>query len=673
MRIVFAIALLLVSCSESGAQWIQTSGPSGAFVTSFVSTDNHVFVGTKGTGVFVSTNGGIDWESSNNGIEHLYVHALGKKEGRLLAATDGGLHVSTNLGQSWINLPGPDSFIRCFATVGETLYIGSSYWGVARTTNNGSSWIGPILQRATVALAVIGTSIFAGTMSEGIHRSTNGGMSWDSLETGISDPRIVSLLAHGTDLYAGSGSLGVFRSTNYGVDWSPHSQGMPFIVTVNNLVSTDSFLVASTERKGIFRLPHNGDQWEAMNAGLDYSTVRALYYDDHLLYAGTDGGGVYLSSNNGRIWGISNSGLLASYISGIFSIGESLFVASSGGFFHSSNLGMQWISRSLGLPSWTLSSISYRSNTMFVGSSRVGRSTNFGATWSSTLASPSNVRAFHPTDQTMVAVHSNTEYSTNNGTNWHGSVGDVEGNCVVGNANKVFAGTIYGVYYSTNYGMAWQPSTLTSHSIESIAMVGTTIFAGSRSGGLFRSLDDGVTWELVNGAVFPGVDALTTIGTTVFVGATTDRIFLSTNLGNSWSEWSDGIPSVWISVLHGTPSQLYVGTRGRGVWRRPLSEIVTSVDGPSINLDRRSTGMAQNFPNPFNSLTQIHYSLSVASDVLLEIFNQLGELSAVIESGSKVAGSHVATWDASNHPSGVYFYKLRSNDHVQVKKLLLVR
>ena len=70
--------------------------------------------------------------------------------------------------------------------------------------------------------------------------------------------------------------------------------------------------------------------------------------------------------------------------------------------------------------------------------------------------------------------------------------------------------------------------------------------------------------------------------------------------------------------------------------------------------------LAQNFPNPFNPSTTISYSLPKAANVSLSVFNALGQEVAVLVNERKEAGFYQATWNASNVPSGVYFYRLQA-------------
>ncbi len=76
------------------------------------------------------------------------------------------------------------------------------------------------------------------------------------------------------------------------------------------------------------------------------------------------------------------------------------------------------------------------------------------------------------------------------------------------------------------------------------------------------------------------------------------------------------------------------------------------------------------YPNPFIAQTVIWYVVPRAAPALLEIFDASGERLEVHPLDPS-AGIHQFTWDASGKASGVYFYRIQTGDHSQIRKLLL--
>ena len=83
--------------------------------------------------------------------------------------------------------------------------------------------------------------------------------------------------------------------------------------------------------------------------------------------------------------------------------------------------------------------------------------------------------------------------------------------------------------------------------------------------------------------------------------------------------------------------------------------------------------LKQNYPNPFNPTTQIEFSLPVATDLQLTVYNMLGAKVVDVVSGRMEAGSHSITFDASGLPSGHYFYRLETTDYSAVKSMILLK
>ena len=83
--------------------------------------------------------------------------------------------------------------------------------------------------------------------------------------------------------------------------------------------------------------------------------------------------------------------------------------------------------------------------------------------------------------------------------------------------------------------------------------------------------------------------------------------------------------------------------------------------------------LEQNYPNPFNPSTTIPFSLPQDNKVTLDIYDVLGRRIAKLVSLNLPGGRHKFQWDATNHSSGVCYYKLSAGKNTEVRKMLLLK
>jgi|GEM_PF-7081888 len=101
------------------------------------------------------------------------------------------------------------------------------------------------------------------------------------------------------------------------------------------------------------------------------------------------------------------------------------------------------------------------------------------------------------------------------------------------------------------------------------------------------------------------------------------------------------------------------------------TELAVSVE--SKKLIPKEFELEQNYPNPFNPSTKIKFVIPKSSFVNLKVYDVLGNEIATLVNEEKPAGNYRVTFDASNLPSGVYFYKIKAGNFVETKKMILLR
>ena len=107
-----------------------------------------------------------------------------------------------------------------------------------------------------------------------------------------------------------------------------------------------------------------------------------------------------------------------------------------------------------------------------------------------------------------------------------------------------------------------------------------------------------------------------------------------------------------------------------GAWEK---EQETGIDSnPTVSLPAKYS-LSQNYPNPFNAATTIIFSLTKPSEVEIEIYDLLGRKVELIYEGKLPAGEHQTIWNAMNHTSGMYFYRIQAGDYTEAKQMVLLK
>ena len=82
---------------------------------------------------------------------------------------------------------------------------------------------------------------------------------------------------------------------------------------------------------------------------------------------------------------------------------------------------------------------------------------------------------------------------------------------------------------------------------------------------------------------------------------------------------------------------------------------------------------SKNYPNPFNPETRITYTLKNPSSVKITVYDRLGREVQTLVDEFQPAGEHYAVFNASGLPSGVYFYRIKTSDRVEVRKMVYAK
>ncbi|MFZ1518094.1 MAG: T9SS type A sorting domain-containing protein [Ignavibacteriaceae bacterium] len=272
-------------------------------------------------------------------------------------------------------------------------------------------------------------------------------------------------------------------------------------------------------------------------------------------------------------------------------------------------------------------------------------------------------------------------YSTNRGDNWIDlsfNFPNYDINCIaVNSSNDVYVGTSDGgIYLLQNNENSWVPMNngLTSLSIN-VLLINSNgrIFAGTEGSGVYVSTNNGDNWnELNTGLISAFVRDLTIDEREIILVATEKGVFKLENGVTFWDDINSGIDTNWISIYSlaiNSEGYLFAGSA------RPFYKSTspfTSI-GYEFVLLRGGYFLSENYPNPFNPSTKINFQLPNAGNVTLKVFDVLGREVATLIDEYKNADSYEVEFNASNMPSGVYFYQLKAGEYIETKKMILIK
>lgn len=376
-------------------------------------------------------------------------------------------------------------------------------------------------------------------------------------------------------------------------------------------------------------------QWQQLN-GISPVWVKSLASNGSNIFAGNyilignenhnTGLGAWISTNNGLNWNITSLNIAPSSLH----FRNSRLFACAGGLFYTDNNGLNWISV---MPGTQMKVVSSNGSYVYCG----------------------GVSALY--------------VSSNNGINWSVSLPGTSSALLVKD-NYIFSADAASLNISSNNGLNWYTSSVNSKAVYSFATNGTNIFAGTNSG-LYISYNNGTNWSLISPSNHWILSVLAFDSNIIYGDFWGNGIYKSTNLGLNWVQRNEGFntnPS--IEVLLNSNGYIFAGGSS-GLYRRSIQNVL-NIKSNFENITNNFS-LYQNYPNPFNPTTNIKFKVASYKVVKLVVRDLLGrEVQTLINEKLK-PGEYEVTFNGSNLPSGVYFYKLQSGDFTETKKMLRVK
>jgi photosystem II stability/assembly factor-like uncharacterized protein len=320
------------------------------------------------------------------------------------------------------------------------------------------------------------------------------------------------------------------------------------------------------------------------------------------------------------------------------------------------------------------------------------KSTNGGGDWTANFIGSFdiyNIQFINSTTGFMGGETGVVWKTTNAGDNWNGIVVnslDNYGCFFVNSTTGYTCGPLINTQTSsvkrtTNGGSSWQQSVNIFGILKSI-----TFFSDQKGwscgnlGTIARTTNGGATW-----GTFAPINSSITLndiyfskpeefgnGTTGWIAADSGKIFISTNSGVNWTVQSTPVSNNLISVqIIGNLYGWAVGENG--------CILRTTNGGVTIGIHNISNevpsgyNLSQNYPNPFNPVTNIEFSVPQTANVKLIVYDISGKQVEELVNQKLAAGTYKADFDSKQLASGIYFYRLISEDFSETKRMILVK
>lgn len=342
------------------------------------------------------------------------------------------------------------------------------------------------------------------------------------------------------------------------------------------------------------------------------------------------------------------------------------------------------------------------------GNAKIWRTTDAGVTWTTVLTTGGTGGFFNgivkaslggnfivaqsdgPTGLGAACV---MYVSTNGGVNWTGQqqtgVGFTIGSlpavyCIDNQFYGNGASTAPRLAWTTNAGSTWTGTaiTLTGTFLSGLAFNDNKLNAVAMTSGSFPTAartTNGPNGPWTSVSVGTGTSTLNIMrwvpGTNVcFLGtsATSGSIKKTTDNGATWSDMTTVGLTGWfdISAQNNSGTINAYAVAGDGSVVKLQSPVGIDPGNTSIP---NTFALEQNYPNPFNPSTSIKYSVPVAGNVTVKIYNSLGVEVMTVVNKNHTVGNYVENVDMSSFSSGVYFYTLTAGDFKDTKKMMLVK
>ena len=700
---IFFIAQIIshISFSQTAWFWLNPKPQGNNLAASFFITNTTIIsAGSSGT-IIKSTDKGLTWKQIYEAPNYDYTSiSFPDVNTGYICSYKGKVIKTTNQGETWeLQYTGvPDYnilFSICFVNTNTGFACGNNGM-VIKTTNGGDNWTPLFVIQGYNSFQSIcfpneNTGYVCGNSK--LAKTTNGGLTWDTLSKGSPNPpllKVVYFINAQTGFISGEGGdtlSGIRKTTDGGLNWQ-NIPGTKFHSV--SFANTSTGYAAGTDW-AIYKTTNNGSNWFKINIYGGYS-IHA--FDQDNAFCGSSIGIYYITTNGGYNWTNTYSNILAAPIQDIYFFNDNTgLVCGSASVLKSTNAGENWSIINTGFNCWYSAMTFVNESTGFVCGTLIGqpntailyKTTNSGYNWYTQFINSTGTNFY-----SVKFINANTGYlagdengifkTTNGGTNWT-NINNVHTSAFASlfflDENTGYAcGTNSKILKTTNSGLNWisqySGSAQTFHSIYFINNLTGFTASGISSGDIWKTTNGGTNWVPFNlNAQWTLTNVYFLNEQTGFVSGYNGLLYSTTNSGINWVPNNSNTFSQIYRILFTSPNTGYF-TGDLGLIKKTTTGGFTFIKNINIKLPKHFI-LSQNYPNPFNPVTKIKFQISKLSEVKLIIYDVLGREIATLVNEQLQPGTYETEWDASNYPSGVYFYKLITSDYTETRKMVLVK
>ena len=231
---------------------------------------------------------------------------------------------------------------------------------------------------------------------------------------------------------------------------------------------------------------------------------------------------------------------------------------------------------------------------------------------------------------------------------------------------------------TTNMGNNWT-RLIDSSNMGEICIVNTdTIYISSGTGRVKISTNGGLTWNIRNIGYNIGICRLRFINSKTgwALSSSGTTILKTTNAGVNWQLQTNNNSGITLRDLY-ILDENYLWAVGDSNSTKGIVFRTTTGGALFVNQTGTETPinykLEQNYPNPFNPKTNIKFDIAKSEFVTLKVYNILGKEIETLVNDKLSSGSYEVKWDASQYPSGIYFYNLQAGNFSETKKMTLIK